>query len=80
MPDQYNFDHLPHWGEMHHQCIEEGCGWPGFGKTVPEADRKRHHEQHTRARKIELEKARNANLAEGRKLKKMAERENRNAR
>src|SRR5215471_10173410 len=45
MPDKYGFDHLPHWGETHHRCVEEGCGWPGFSVRVSEADRARHARQ-----------------------------------
>jgi len=79
MPDKYGFDHLPHWGETHHRCVEEGCGWPGFSVRVSEADRARHARQHERDRKRSVEKTRNANLAEGRKLKRMAEREDKQA-
>jgi len=74
MPDRFGFDHLPRWGAVTHRCIEEGCSYEG--SPLRERDRERHHEQHIRERKRELERKQRANLAEGRRLKRMAEREN----
>jgi len=78
MPDKHGFNHLPHWGETFHQCIE--CEWPGFGHVVSEPDRARHARQHERDRKREVERKQRENLAEGRRLKRQAEREDRLAR
>jgi hypothetical protein len=70
MPDATGFNHLPHWGTVHHQCIE--CNWPGFGVTVSDADRSRHHLKHLREAKREQKKAQMANLAKARKARKIA--------
>jgi hypothetical protein len=76
VPDKLGFDHLPHQGGMSHRCIEEGCGWPGFGVFVSEADRARHHRQHERKRQAEIERKREDNLRKARRLKRQANREN----
>jgi len=78
MPDKYGFDHLPNWGTITHRCIEEGCDFEG--SPLQESTRARHARQHERARKARAERTRNQNLAEGRKLKRMAEREDKQAR
>jgi sRNA-binding protein len=70
VPDATGFNHLPHWGVVHHQCVE--CDWPGFGVTVSDADRARHHRRHANAARREQEKARKENLAKARKARKIA--------
>jgi hypothetical protein len=65
VPDQYGFDHLPRMGQVVHACIE--CEFRGV--SVSEADRKRHHRQHSKAAAAELERQRKANLALARKAK-----------
>lgn len=67
MPDSYGFDHLPHWGQVVHVCIV--CDWPGWGQTISEADRKRHHRAHEKQSAKERERQRKANLALARKAK-----------
>jgi hypothetical protein len=74
MPDSYMFNHLPNWGVTRHVCVE--CGWPGYGVTVPETQRRRHHRKHENARKHEAERIRLANLAKGRRLAAQTRREN----
>jgi hypothetical protein len=73
MPDKYGFDHLPDKGRIEHRCIEEGCGWPGIGVFVSEADRQRHHRSHTRPlekqRQKEIERQRLKNLAKAREVR-----------
>ena len=76
MPDKFNFNHLPNWGVVSHRCIVEGCDFPGPGRMLSEADRARHARQHARDRKRELEAVRLANLREGRRLARLAKREN----
>ena len=73
MPDSYAFDNLPEQGRVIHRCIE--CGWPGWGRAIPEADRRRHHDQHVRERRKAAEKASKANLAKARKAKRTYQRE-----
>jgi len=68
MPDPFGFDHLPHMGRVVHRCIE--CEWPGWGLTVPEKDRERHHRTHTKQAAKELEKQRLANLSLARRAKR----------
>jgi hypothetical protein len=72
MPDAFGFDHLG----PHHRCIEDGCGWPGYGVCVSEKDRERHHRAHVKEQQAAAERLRLANLAKARRLKKQVEREN----
>jgi hypothetical protein len=74
MPDSYGFDHLPNRGNLYHRCIE--CEWPGYGVSVSEADRRRHHLTHTRAMQREQDKERLQNLAKARKMRKLIDKEN----
>jgi hypothetical protein len=74
MPDSYGFNCLPWHGYVVHRCVE--CEWPGWGKAVSEADRRRHHDTHMRDRRRAAEQASKANLAKARKAKTALAREN----
>lgn len=65
MPDPLGFDHIRSNGAVYHRCIE--CEWPGYGQTLSEGERARHHATHTKAHQREAEKARLAALARARK-------------
>jgi len=73
MPDSFGFTHEPHWGVIYHRCVE--CDDYPWGAIVSEAERKRHHAKHERARQRELERTRKASLAKARKTKRQLERE-----
>jgi len=74
MPDRFNFDHLPHWGQITHRCIEEGCQCEG--SPLSERERRAHFKTHERERKRErnkrqhvIDQERRRNLAKARKAK-----------
>jgi len=75
MPDTYGFNHEVHRGEVFHRCTE--CDEYPWGTRLSEAQRRRHHERHVRDRQRQIERTRDAHLAEARRLKRQAERENR---
>jgi hypothetical protein len=74
MPDQFGFDNLPQQGCLTHRCVE--CGFPGPGRTVSEADRKRHQDGHERQRQKDAARIRKTNAANARKAKAALAREN----
>jgi len=76
VPDKLGFDHLVERGTTHHRCIEEGCGYPGYGISLPEVVRRRHHETHERDRRKARERAQKDALARGRKVLAQTRREN----
>lgn len=76
MPDQYGFDHLVNWGVVTHRCTVEGCDWPDSEQHVTERERRLHHERHQRQVARERARARDRNLAAGRRLQRQARREN----
>ena len=51
MPDKFNFDDLPHWGQIEMRCIVDGCEAHGPMWEWTAKKRQRHHEQHVRDRK-----------------------------
>jgi len=77
MPDSYGFTHEPHRGEIFHRCVE--CDEFPWGTRLSEAQRRRHHEKHERARAKQLDHERRQNLAKARKALTTKERENRSA-
>jgi len=47
MPDKFNFDDWPHWGNVFTSCIEAGCNVKNEQKWQwPEEKRKEHFIQH----------------------------------
>lgn len=53
---------------MQHQCVE--CGWPEPRRALSEKERAKHYASHERDRLRAIEKAREVNLAKGRKAAK----------
>lgn len=79
MPDAYGFTHEPHRGAIYHRCTHDGCTYPGWGITLTDTQRRRHHAHHERHRARELERTRRANLATARRLQRQTARENQHA-
>jgi hypothetical protein len=75
MPDKYGFDHLPERGIVRHRCIEEGCEFPGYGVTLTEHQRIRHHQQHVKNGIKEQKLRQRQAAANARRLQKQAVRE-----
>lgn len=73
MPDQFGFNHEPHFGTVYHRCIE--CDEYAWGVHVPARERERHYRKHWNKRQHALERERLNNLRLARKAKRQYERE-----